>query len=131
MRSWYCCGPVPIVAFLWWSGTPPRLQGDRLGQCSARIGGKSRMPSEILLEEFLLPIGLSQNGLARALRVPPRRVNEIVLGKRALSVDTALRLSRYFGLSDTFWTELQTRHDLEIERVELNSVLASIMPRGA
>jgi addiction module HigA family antidote len=70
-------------------------------------------PGEILLEEFLRPMGLSQNALARALGVPPRRVNEIVLGKRAITSDTALRLARYFGNSERFWLGLQTDYDLE------------------
>jgi antitoxin HigA-1 len=85
-------------------------------------------PGEVLLEEFLLPLAISQNALARALDVPPRRINEIVLGKRSISVDTALRLSRYFGLSDTFWTNLQTRFDLEVERVTLGDTLNRIVP---
>jgi len=85
-------------------------------------------PGEILLEEFLLPLGISQNALARAIAVPPRRINEIVLGKRSITADTALRLSTYFGHSDTFWTTLQTRFDLEVERAELQQTLASIVP---
>jgi antitoxin HigA-1 len=85
-------------------------------------------PGEVLLEEFLLPLGISQNALARALDVPPRRINEIVLGKRSISVDTALRLSRYFGLSDTFWTNLQIRFDLEVERGALHETLNRIVP---
>ena len=76
-------------------------------------------PGEILLEEFLIPHGISQYRLAADISVPPRRVNEIVLGKRAISPDTALRLSRYFGLSDHFWINLQTRFDLEIEKDKL------------
>lgn len=70
-------------------------------------------PGEILLEEFLKPFGVSQNKLARELRVPPRRVNEIVLGKRAVTPDTALRLARYFGTSERFWLGLQVDFDLE------------------
>ena len=85
-------------------------------------------PGEILLEEFLLPLGISQNALARAIGVPPRRINEIVLGKRSVTADTALRLSTYFGLSDTFWTNLQTRFDLEVEREELQDTLGRIVP---
>ena len=72
-------------------------------------------PGEILLEEFLKPIALSQNALARAVRVPPRRINEIVLGKRAVSADTDLRLARYFGVSEGFFLGLQADYDL-IER---------------
>jgi len=70
-------------------------------------------PGEILAEEFLVPFRLSQNVLARALRVPPRRINEIVLGKRAITADTALRLARYFGNSSGFWMALQVSFDLE------------------
>ena len=70
-------------------------------------------PGEILSEEFLRPLGISQNRLARELKVPPRRVNEIVLGKRAITPDTALRLARYFGTSERFWLGLQLDYDLE------------------
>lgn len=70
-------------------------------------------PGEILVEEFLLPLELSQNALARALGVPPRRINEIVLGKRAVTADTALRLARYFGNTPGFWMALQAAYDLE------------------
>ena len=72
-------------------------------------------PGEILLEEFLVPLGISQYRLARAISVPPRRINEIVHGKRAISPDTALRLSRALGTSDRFWINLQTRYDLEVQ----------------
>jgi addiction module HigA family antidote len=71
-------------------------------------------PGEILLEEFLEPMGISQYRLAKDINVPPRRINEIVLGKRAITPDTALRLSLYFGLSERFWMNLQTRYDLEV-----------------
>ena len=70
-------------------------------------------PGEILLEEFLKPLGISQYRLARAIDVPPRRINEIVHGKRGISTDTALRLSRALGTSDRFWLNLQTRYDLD------------------
>lgn len=70
-------------------------------------------PGEILLEEFLKPLRISQNRLARDLRVPPRRINEIVLGKRAVTPDTALRLARYFSMSPRFWLGLQVDFDLE------------------
>lgn len=70
-------------------------------------------PGEVLLEEFLRPLGISQNRLAREIKVPPRRVNEIVLGKRAITPDTALRLARYFGTSERFWLGLQLDYDLE------------------
>ncbi|WP_353221751.1 HigA family addiction module antitoxin [Salinisphaera sp. C84B14] len=70
-------------------------------------------PGEIRLEEFLKPMELSQNRLARAIDVPPRRINEIVLEKRAISADTAVRLARYFGASEKFWMGLQADYDLE------------------
>jgi addiction module HigA family antidote len=70
-------------------------------------------PGEVLLEEFLKPMELSQNRLAREIGVPPRRINEIVLGKRAVSADTAVRLARYFGTSEKFWMGLQADYDLE------------------
>jgi addiction module HigA family antidote len=76
-------------------------------------------PGEILLEEFLKPLAISQYRLAKDISVPTRRINEIVLGKRAISPDTALRLSRYFGLSDRFWMNLQARYDLEVEKDKL------------
>ena len=76
-------------------------------------------PGEILLEEFLKPFGISQYRLAMDISVPARRINEIVLGKRAISADTALRLSRYFRLSDRFWLNLQARYDLELQRDRL------------
>lgn len=77
-------------------------------------------PGEILLEEFLKPLNISQYKLAKDISVPPRRINEIVLGKRSISADTALRLSRYFGLSERFWLNLQARYDLEVEKDKLN-----------
>ena len=70
-------------------------------------------PGEVLLEEFLIPMNISQNALARRIKVPPRRVNEIVHGKRAVTADTALRLARYFGVSPQFWMGLQADYDLE------------------
>jgi addiction module HigA family antidote len=76
-------------------------------------------PGEILLEEFLKPMGISQYRLAKDICVPPRRINEIVQGKRGITPDTALRLSRYFGLSERFWINLQTRYALEIEKDRL------------
>ena len=82
-------------------------------------------PGEVLLADFLEPLGLSQYRLAQDLSVPPRRINEIVHGKRAVSADTALRLARYFGTSEQFWLNLQTRHDLEVERDRLGARLKS------
>jgi len=80
-------------------------------------------PGEILLEEFLKPLGLSQYRLAVDISVPPRRINEIVHGKRAVSADTALRLSRYFGTTERFWINLQARFDLEREKDKLGDRL--------
>ena len=73
-------------------------------------------PGEVLLAEFLSPLGLSQYRLAKDIRVPPRSIIEIVLGKRGVTADTALRLSRYFGTSERFWLNLQVRYDIEAER---------------
>ena len=80
-------------------------------------------PGEVLLEEFLVPMGLSQNRIAREIGVPPRRINEIVHGKRAISADTALRLARYFGTSEAFWMGLQADYDLEEARHRLGKRL--------
>lgn len=88
-------------------------------------------PGEILLTEFLAPLGLSQNALARAVGVPPRRINEIVLGKRAVTADTDLRLARYFGLSEGVFLGLQADYDLMERRREIGAALASIRPRAA
>jgi antitoxin HigA-1 len=88
-------------------------------------------PGEILLEEFLKPMGLSQNALARAVHVPPRRINELVLGKRAVTADTDLRLARFFGLSEGFFLGLQADHDLMERRRKIETVLKTIEPRAA
>ncbi|WP_041338850.1 HigA family addiction module antitoxin [Rubrobacter radiotolerans] len=85
-------------------------------------------PGEILREEFLDPLGVSQYRLAKEIGVSPRRINEIVHGKRRISADTALRLSRYFGTSERFWINLQARHDLESEKDRLAATLAEIRP---
>ncbi len=77
-------------------------------------------PGEILMEEFLKPLGISQYKLAKDINVPARRINEIVHGKRSITADTALRLSRYFNLSERFWLNLQTRYDLEVEKDKLD-----------
>ncbi len=76
-------------------------------------------PGEILLEEFLRPLGVSQYRLSKDISVPPRRINEIVHGKRSITADTALRLARYFGLSERFWLNLQARYDIEVEKDRL------------
>jgi addiction module HigA family antidote len=80
-------------------------------------------PGEILFEEFLKPMGISQNKLALDMRVPPRRINEIVQGKRRISADTALRLGRYFGTSPRFWLGLQMDYDLDVEEDRLGDRL--------
>ena len=88
-------------------------------------------PGDILLEDFLRPLGLSQTALALAVRVPPRRINEIVLGKRAVTADTDLRLTRYFGLTPGFFLGLQADHDLMARRREIGPDLEAIKPRAA
>ncbi len=80
-------------------------------------------PGEILLEEFLNPLGISQYRLAKDISVPPRRINEIVHGKRAVTPDTALRLARFFGTTGQFWLNLQSRYELELERDRLGERL--------
>jgi addiction module HigA family antidote len=85
-------------------------------------------PGEVLFEEFLVPLGVTQHRLAVAIGVPPRRINEIVHGKRRISADTALRLSKFFGTSDRFWINLQSRYDLEVERDHLGPILDAITP---
>jgi addiction module HigA family antidote len=82
-------------------------------------------PGEILKEEFLSPLGVSQYRLAKETSVPPRRINEIVRGLRSVSADTALRLARYFGTSERFWLNLQARYDLELEKDRLGKRLVS------
>jgi addiction module HigA family antidote len=88
-------------------------------------------PGVILAQDFLQPMGLSQSALARAIDVPPRRINEIVLGKRAITADTDLRLARYLGLSDGFFLALQTDFALMEARRKLGPALASIVPKAA
>lgn len=80
-------------------------------------------PGEILLLDLLEPLGLTQYRLAKSLSVPPRRINEIVHGKRSISADTALRLARFFGTSERFWLKLQTAYDLDVERDRLGARL--------
>ena len=85
-------------------------------------------PGEVLHEEFLVPLGVTQHRVAVAIGVPPRRINEIVHGKRRLTADTALRLARYFGTSAQFWVNLQSRFDLESERDRIGARLEEIRP---
>ena len=88
-------------------------------------------PGDVLLQDFLKPMGLSQNELARAIRAPPRRITEIVLGKRAVSADTDLRLARYFGISEGLFLGLQADFDLMERRRQIGAILDSIEPRAA
>lgn len=85
-------------------------------------------PGEVLMDDFIEPLGITQNRLAVAIGVPPRRINEIVHGKRRITADTALRLGRYFGTSAQFWINLQSHYDLEIEEDSLATVLDAIQP---
>jgi addiction module HigA family antidote len=97
-----------------------------------RIKRVTTHPGEMLREEFLLPLGISQNRLALDIRVPATRIGAIVKGKRAVSPDTALRLSRYFGNSPEFWLNLQQMHDLTKTRVESGKQIeAEVRPRGS
>ena len=88
-------------------------------------------PGEMLLLDFIEPMGLSQSGLAKAIGVPPRRINEIVLGKRAVTADTDLRLARYFGLSDGFWMGVQADYELMERRRAIGPELERIQPHLA
>ena len=88
-------------------------------------------PGEILMEDFLKPMSLSQTALANAIGVPPRRINEIVLGKRAITADTDLRLARYFGMSEGFFLGLQTDYELMQRRRQIGDKLKAIRPRAA
>ncbi|NLZ57209.1 MAG: HigA family addiction module antidote protein [Corynebacterium sp.] len=90
--------------------------------------GKPVLPGQILFEEFMEPLELSQNGLARAIGVPPRRINEIVHGKRAITADTALRLAAYLGPDPQFWLNLQTHYDLSVAYLNTREVLEAIEP---
>ncbi|MHB1535551.1 MAG: HigA family addiction module antitoxin [Acidimicrobiales bacterium] len=85
-------------------------------------------PGEVLQEEYLTPLGITQHRVAVAIGVPPRRINEIVHGKRRISANTALRLARYFGTTEGFWINLQSHYDLEAERARLAPVLKDIEP---
>ncbi|MHB8449284.1 MAG: HigA family addiction module antitoxin [Mycobacteriales bacterium] len=85
-------------------------------------------PGEVLLTDYLEPLGVTQHRLAVALGVPPRRINEIVHGKRGITADTALRLARFFGTSERFWINLQSRYEIEVERDRLVGTLDKIEP---
>jgi addiction module HigA family antidote len=88
-------------------------------------------PGEVLLEEFLRPMDISQYRLAKDISVPPRRINEIIHGLRGITADTALRLARYFDTSERFWLNLQTRYDLEVEKDRLGDRLDDEVLRRA
>jgi len=88
-------------------------------------------PGEVLLEEFLVPMGISQYRLAKDISVPARRINEIVHGARGITADTALRLARYFGTSERFWLNLQAQYDLDVERDRLGERLDREVARRA
>lgn len=88
-------------------------------------------PGEVLMLEYLEPLEVTQHRLAVAIGVPPRRINEIVHGKRRITTDTALRLARYFGTSERFWLNLQDRYDIEVERDRLGPALDEIQPLTA
>lgn len=85
-------------------------------------------PGEVLMEDFIEPMEITQHKVAVDIDVPPRRINEIVHGKRRITADTALRLARYFGTTDLFWINLQNRYDLEIQRDNLGAELDKIRP---
>lgn len=106
-----------------------------MSRSSTTMAKKSLLPNphpgEILLEEFLRPMGLSQNALARSILVSPRRINEIVLGKRAITADTDLRLARYFGVSEGFFLGLQAEFDLMERRRQIEAELRRIPRRAA
>ena len=85
-------------------------------------------PGEILLLEFLEPLGITQYRLAKETAVPARRINEIIQGHRAISADTALRLAKFFGTSDMFWLNLQARYDLDVQKEKLGSKLSGVRP---
>ncbi|MFH1112960.1 MAG: HigA family addiction module antitoxin [Pseudomonadota bacterium] len=90
-------------------------------------------PGEILLEEFMKPLGISQNRLARDLKVPPRRINEIVHGRRSVTIDTAMRLARHFGTSVEFWVNLQTHYELDVaeDNKLMERIREEVAPRRA
>lgn len=85
-------------------------------------------PGEVLQEEFMSPLGITQYRLAKETNVPPRRINEIVQGQRAITADTALRLGKFFGTSEMFWLNLQARYDLDVQRQKLGSTLSAVRP---
>ena len=107
------------------------MEGPMMSKSATTTNLRNPTPGDILLEEFLIPLDMSQTALAKLLGVSPRRINEIVLGKRAITADTDLRLARYWGLSEGFWLGLQADHDLMERRRELGTELEKITPRAA
>jgi len=85
-------------------------------------------PGEVLLEEFMRPLGITQYRLAKETNVPPRRINEIVQGRRAVTADTALRLARFFGTSEMFWLNLQARYELDVQKQKIGSAVSAVRP---
>jgi len=112
-------------------GTPTMLKSATTIEIDSADWLPNPSAGDILLEEFLKPIGMSQNAMARAIGVPPRRINEIVLGKRAVTADTDLRLTRYWGLSEGFFLRLQNSYDLMEQKRKMGAELAKITPRAA
>jgi addiction module HigA family antidote len=102
-----------------------------IGKKREPAGAYNPHPGEVLFEEFMKPLGMSQNALARAIKVSPRRINELVQGKRAVSADTDLRLARYFGVSAGIFLGLQADYDLMEQRRKLGDKLKEIKPRAA
>ncbi len=102
--------------------------GYGMTQRRTATAGSPIHPGEVLLEQFLEPAGLSQYKLARAIGVPPRRINELVLGKRGISADTALRLARFFGTAPELWLQLQNQYDLDRAQIALQGKLEAIQP---
>ena len=89
-------------------------------------------PGEVLLADFLKPMGISQYRIAKSIKVPPRRINQIVHGKRAITADTTLRLGIYFGMEEEFWLNLQSHYDLEVAKIKAGKRLKSeVVPRAA
>jgi addiction module HigA family antidote len=125
-RQWRIC--------FWWTDAGPEdveIVDLPLGGTMAETIMEPVHPGEILLEEFLGPLGVSQYQLAKAVGVPARRINEIVHGQRRISADTALRLARFFGTSERFWVNLQARYDIEVEKDRLGPALDDIQPLRA
>lgn len=116
-----------------WTGEDLKMSksSTTIGSKRAPARANNPHPGEILLEDFMKPLGMSQNALARAIKVSPRRINELVQGKRAVSADTDLRLARYFGVSAGIFLGLQADFDLMEQKRKLGDKLGEIKPRAA